>query len=386
MRSCALLVPVFGVALLVACTSSIPPEESDGKQGATDGTFGTGTSSSSGASAAPCVPNPAAAEIPDNSCDDDGDGKVDNVEECDGSLPVTGDAEAFAKAIGLCAKAGSGKDWGLVSATFTRGFGSSAAANAAQHGILPKFGSAIKPREGRSLGVLSTGYAREFDDANGTSTSFKDGVLRGGGLAGAVPPGYPKPAEGCRQATGTNDVIDVKLTLKAPPNATGFTFDFNFYSSEWPEFVCSEFNDGFVAYLSARGFNGGKPENVSFDSKQNPVSVNNGFFDRCTPNATTGCMGDKRSTSVCPGGAGELAGTGFGIEGRFCSATGTKTASGGATGWLTSTAPVEPGETFTLEFIIWDTGDAQLDSSVLLDKFRWVGGAAVAVGTSRPPR
>jgi len=374
---------------MVACSSSIPAEDGEGSQkNGTEGTFGSSGSSSSGTSAAPCVPNPASAEIPDNSCDDDGDGKVDNVEACDASLPVTGDAEAFAKALGLCTKVGAGRDYGLVSATFTRGYNSAAAANASQHGILPKFGSVITPREGASLGVLSTGYAREFDDANGTSTSFKEGILRGGGTAGAVPPGYPKPAEGCKQATGTNDVIDVKLTIKAPPNATGFTFDFDFYSSEWPEFVCSEFNDGFVAYLSAKGFNGGKPENISFDSKKNPVSVNNGFFDRCTPNAITGCMGDKRATSVCPGGAGELAGTGFGIEGRFCGGgvTGAKTASGGATGWLTSTAPVEPGETFTLEFIIWDTGDAQRDSSVLLDKFRWVGGAPVAVGTSRSPR
>jgi len=43
----------------------------------------------------------------------------------------------------------------------------------------------------------------------------------------------------------------------------------------------------------------------------------------------------------------------------------------GATRWLTTTAPVVPGETITLRFVIWDTSDMQLDSLVLIDNFRW---------------
>ena len=74
--------------------------------------------------------------------------------------------------------------------------------------------------------------------------------------------------------------------------------------------------------------------------------------------------------------------------GQWCSGyPGTKkqsSANGGATGWLTSTAPVQAGETFTLEFMIWDTGDPFLDSSVLIDNFTWVEGQ-VAVSTGRPP-
>jgi hypothetical protein len=44
---------------------------------------------------------------------------------------------------------------------------------------------------------------------------------------------------------------------------------------------------------------------------------------------------------------------------------------------------VQPGETFTLEFFIWDTGDGVLDSSVLLDNFQWVEGE-VQTSTERP--
>ena len=48
-------------------------------------------------------------------------------------------------------------------------------------------------------------------------------------------------------------------------------------------------------------------------------------------------------------------------------------------------APVTGGEEFTIEFMIWDTGDMVLDSSVLLDNFTWVEGE-VTTATDRPPR
>ena len=40
---------------------------------------------------------------------------------------------------------------------------------------------------------------------------------------------------------------------------------------------------------------------------------------------------------------------------------------------LTTTAPVKGGETITMQFIIWDTGDPNWDSSVLIDHFTWYG-------------
>ena len=175
-----------------------------------------------------------------------------------------------------------------------------------------------------------------------------------------------------------NDVVNLKLVLKAPKNASGFKFDFNFHSGEWPAYICSEFNDGFVAYLTSSA----GADNISFDAKKNPVSVNNGFFDRCTPGARIGCLGGRAGVSECPGGTDELAGTGFGIMGNHCPGGGPSV-SGGATGWLSSQAPIKAGEQFTLELMIWDTGDGDLDSSVLLDNFRWIQGD-VKTSTERP--
>ena len=320
--------------------------------------------------------------------------EVGNTPPCD---DVAGSAAAdHAKAMGLCSSAAT-DGFGLVSATFTRGYNRTDAPKAEQHGVLPKFGDVIRPREGKMLTVLSTGYAQEFD---GPGNAPFGGVSQGGAINGkdwwgakrsagngAAPPGFPKPSAGCPVDNKVNDVINLKLEIKAPPSATGFKFDFNFYSGEWPAYVCSNFNDGFVAYLTAKGFNGGKADNMSFDKNNNPVSVNNGFFDRCTPNVTTGCASllGMPGTSVCPGGPGELAGTGFGVDGKWCPLSPGRSTNGGATGWLTSQAPVQGGETFTLELMIWDTGDGVLDSSVLLDKFQWVGGGVVTPGTDRPP-
>ena len=44
---------------------------------------------------------------------------------------------------------------------------------------------------------------------------------------------------------------------------------------------------------------------------------------------------------------------------------------GGGTAWLTTQAPVTPGQVFNLDFYIWDTGDSYLDSTVILDNFQW---------------
>lgn len=325
-----------------------------------------------------CVKNAKYYDVPGDDCDNDDDGEVDNPPTCDGKAGASS-ASDFARAMGICATADE-DGYGLVEAEFTTGYGSSMRPNEEQHGVLPRFGSKTRPTEGKKLGVLSTGVADEFNGAPGRPFTDSQEWQSGGTL----PPGYPKAAAGCEQDDSINDAISVRLKLKAPKNATGFKFDFNFHSSEWPRFICSTFNDGFIAYLTADGFNGGQPDNISFDAKKNPVSVNNGFFDRCTPSSSTGCsaFGGSGAVAACGAGEDELEGTGFGLKDRGCG--GETTTQGGATGWLSSQAAVKPGETFTIEFIIWDTGDASLDSTVLLDNFRWIGGE-VETTTERTP-
>jgi hypothetical protein len=58
---------------------------------------------------------------------------------------------------------------------------------------------------------------------------------------------------------------------------------------------------------------------------------------------------------------------------------------GGATEWLTTKAPLKPGEVMTIQFVIWDTSDAALDSAVLLDRWVWAP-TPTSAGTDRPTR
>ncbi len=97
-------------------------------------------------------------------------------------------------------------------------------------------------------------------------------------------------------------------------------------------------------------------KNISFDGNGNPISVNSGFVNVCTP----GFYKDRNFP--CVQGPTALNGTGFEQH--------------AASGWLTTTAPIalNAGGTFTLRFAIWDAGDMILDSTILIDNFRWVEG------------
>ena len=112
--------------------------------------------------------------------------------------------------------------------------------------------------------------------------------------------------------------------------------------------------------------------NIAFDSQKNPVTVNNAFVEVCAPwtfVASKGGMLFERPF-LCRLGIGELVGTGFERH--------------AATGWLQTRSNVVAGEEITLRFAIWDTGDEVLDSTVLLDNFRWDARAG-GTQTERPP-
>jgi hypothetical protein len=44
---------------------------------------------------------------------------------------------------------------------------------------------------------------------------------------------------------------------------------------------------------------------------------------------------------------------------------------GGASGWLTLDGPANPGEVLGLTAVLFDQGDTQLDTIVLVDDWRW---------------
>jgi len=289
--------------------------------------------------------------IPDPS-DEDCDGNIDNVAPpCDaGILLDDNDPYQAAAAIGLCKTSTGADDWGIVDAEYVRANGN--ALNAPlQHGIIQFFGPNVSPLEGDRLLALSSGRGRIPGQAGacGSLSCLGSG-------ASAPPAGFPQDVPMCPGLSNINDDIALEVTLRAPTNATGYAFSFDFYSFEYPEWVCTEYNDQFIALVNPPppgAING----NVSFDSMTNPVSVNIAFFEVC---------------SGCSLGTAELLGTGFDVWNDA-----------GATSWLATTAPVDPGELVTIRFAIWDTGDSLYDSTALIDNFRWIAdGGTVTVGTT----
>lgn len=145
---------------------------------------------------------------------------------------------------------------------------------------------------------------------------------------------------------GAMDYAEIRLDTTVPPGADGFTYDFAFFSVEYPTWVDHEspFNDMYVAWLESENWTG----NVSFDEFGHPISVNGVFLD----------YKDAPSV-VCPAPctAPELAG--FAAQGH------------GGTRWLQTNAPVVPGEEISLLFAIFDLTDGAYDSMVALDHFEW---------------
>jgi hypothetical protein len=360
----------------------------------------------------PNLVNPGAFEVGGNMVDDDCDGVADNVlPTCDAALASNSAAASdYAKAVDLCATTVeipptlSQKKWGVISANFYRANGSGTPA-ASSKSIRQGFGSGVTPLFGDRIAVLSTGVAAAQASPNNTSPNYA--AFQGGqdmGTTSAVPadwlaangnnfpnaPGCPDPQGG----TTANDPIMLRLRVRVPTNAFSFTVSTFFYSTEYPEWVCSAFNDFFLTLLDSNFVPGpgqvGNPadKNLAFydpppaGGAVYPVGVNlafgnTGLFSQCL-NGPTGCGSGAiaGNTNTCAA-ITQLLGTGFDVTNppaQFAGDPGWCGASnraGGGTGWLTTSGNVTPGETIVIRFVLWDTGDPWYDSVALLDNFQW---------------
>jgi hypothetical protein len=244
----------------------------------------------------------------------------------------------------------------------------------AGYGILTHFGDRVMPREGTSLLALSSGSARNLDDEFWRSP-FGDTT----GPTSGPAPGFPRWPPACADvpplATPLDptayDPIALDLELRAPDNARSFSFDFDFYTSDFPIRTCLDSNDVF-AVLVTPAPPGSLDGNVAFDAAGNHVGVNSALMRVCKPQATA------QGAVACPLGPSELDGTAY--------ADPVEAGPHAATGWMTTRVPVpvDRGSTIHVLFAIWDSADFDHDSLVLLDRFRW-SDAAVAAPMTAPP-
>jgi hypothetical protein len=162
-----------------------------------------------------------------------------------------------------------------------------------------------------------------------------------------------------------------------PTNANSFSVDMFFFSAEYPEYVCTQFNDFFVTLVDSTDGDNPPDKNIAIynDGVDSwPVGVNiltaaNGLFTACTDGTISQC-GTPTNYTGCTSNA-DLQGTGFEIDGEITYTCDYGGEAGGGTGWLTMSGNVEPGEIMEIRFVIWDTQDQLFDSLVLLDNWQW---------------
>lgn len=255
---------------------------------------------------------------------------------CDSSIELADpDPLNGARAIDLCQQTTQGQaNWGVINARYIRANGANTAYTN-QIGIMSSFGSNAIPKRGEKLLVLSNGVARSMTQAGSCDniSCQRSGI-------GIPPAGFPQQVPNCPVINNIYDDIGLELTIRAPQTATGFSVDFIYYTFEYPNFVCTQYNDQFVIIKNPAP-QGSINGNIAFDSNNTPVGVNINY---------TSTSNDQL-----------MQGTGFGTWG-----------SAACTGWLRTSSPVEGGEEFTLRFIIWDASDQSINSTVVIDNFQWL--------------
>jgi hypothetical protein len=339
--------------------------------------------------------NPGAYDFVGNELDDDCDGEIDNVgpTDCSGGSVTSGvTADNMVMAMDLCQYTEGDPDkWGVLSTALTQSDGSGVPQDI-QVGVLNGLGAGtVDPIANATVAVISSGDARGVGDPGYTSNNSDGDYFADGGPSDylAAHGNMLETSASCPATDATvYDTVRLSMTVRVPTNAQGFQYDFRFWTYEYPIYICTQYNDFFLALLDSGHPDIPADKNISFDAAGNPVSVNNAFFTTCDALACydadhyfmqsmlapdtngDGCVDAltcntatnqcETSLGACPDGSADVLAFTSDVE------------AAGATGWLTTSAPVVPGEEITLNFHIWDTGDYAYDSLVIIDNFQWL--------------
>lgn len=242
-------------------------------------------------------------------------------------------------------------------------FNATAAGTAAAIGVRSSFGSTgnWNPTEGDLFAVIGTGFTADLDmaqppgDPNTSPTHCSDDLGAEHDFGSVLPsplthiaangdctnnPGLIGTGDcsGSMEApfiagTSANDYTELRIEGTTPGGARSVSFDFAFFSTEFPAFVDSNFNDMFVAWVESESWTG----NVALDPDGEVISAASSAMDVLDPDVTNP----------------DLAGTC--MEGH------------GGSNWRRTAAPLSAGDDFTLVFAIFDMSDSIFDSYAFVD-------------------
>ncbi|MBT7068463.1 MAG: S8 family serine peptidase [Verrucomicrobia bacterium] len=204
------------------------------------------------------------------------------------------------------------------------------------YAAFPSLPGSIQPFDGI---ILSSGQAVDGlgpNDSSSTSTSL--GIPGSDEMEALV-------------GSATQDAVWLELSFTTDASVDGLSFNILFGSEEFPEFVGS-FNDAFAAFLDG--------ENISFDANNEPVTVNNNYFQLNNSGDTTDP--DTVGKTVVDAD----------IE------------YDGLTPLLVTSKALSPGA-HTLKLMVADAGDSAYDSAAFLSNFKFaqVGGEGTSVATAQ---
>ena len=204
----------------------------------------------------------------------------------------------------------------------------------------------LSPTDGDSFAILSTGIA----GATPVTTDSEDPGSERGTWFGPISPGPGGPF----------DYAKLVLNLKVPPGMHNVSFDLQFFSMEYPDYVGTVYNDKVnVTVISP-----------SKGVKYYQFDVNSGYFvmkSRDIPGTGFDLFAVKWSwwqhkwVPTSPGGVDTVTTTPYWSD------------DAGASALITRVYPVSPNETITIIFEIRDVGDNQFDSAVFIDNVRFSG-------------
>ncbi len=245
---------------------------------------------------------------------------------------------------------------------------------------LRRFGKhedAWSPRAGASALLISTGSLAE-PDAQGVVLALPGKAKNGPNNANPdYPNGFPtdlevhvadggsKPFTDCDEKNDCSNTLEdpwkvmpraydlfyFELTTVVPPGTHGYALDLAFFTSHFPQYVGNDYNDIVTLWSTSELYVG----NISYVREETP----NGAVYRPM---NLDALVDAGWIAYNGSKDAELEGTGYdGMPGQ----------QGGASRWLTVEGPAEPGESLTLALALFDLDDADRDSAVLLDNFRW---------------
>ncbi|MCX6666262.1 MAG: choice-of-anchor L domain-containing protein [Euryarchaeota archaeon] len=199
----------------------------------------------------------------------------------------------------------------------------------------------MHPTQGSTFALLSTGVAGA---AVVTEDALNPGSERGEWFAGGQ---YGNP----------RDRATLTLTLRVPSYMHYLYYDIQFFSTEYPEYISSQYNDKLTVTVSS----------PSKGTTNYVLDVNSGDF--------------VLHANDIPGSGYDIFATSGNPEGVDWVSTTPRTpgADAGATALITREHPVSPDETVTVTFDIIDTGDNQFDSAAFIDNLMFSGFAKTEI-------